>query len=118
MANLNKVFLIGNLTKDVELRYTTSGQAVGSTGMGINRRWKSGEEMKEDTTFVNLVVWGKQSEVLTEYARKGSLIHVEGRLQNRSWEDKEGGKHSITEIVVDNFQLLDKKEKTEETKEE
>lgn len=114
--NVNRVFLGGNLTKDIELRYTPSGQAVGNSGIAINRKFKSGEEWKDDTTFVNLVIWGKQAETMAEHFHKGSGIFVEGRIQSRSWE-KEGKKVYATEVVVTEFQFLEKKAKQQETTE-
>ncbi|MCX8081849.1 MAG: single-stranded DNA-binding protein [bacterium] len=106
---LNKVFLIGRLTRDPELRYTTSGQAVASVRMAVNREYVSKEEgKKEDTCFINLVIWGKRAEVWAEYLKKGSLIFVEGRLQYRQWETQESEKRSTVEVIVEDFQFLDK----------
>lgn len=106
--NWNTVQLGGNLTRDIELRYTPSGTAVGNTGIAINRRYMAGDEKKEEVTFINLVVWGKQAEVMAEHLKKGSGVFVEGRIQTRSWE-KDGQKHSVTEVVVEEFQFVDKK---------
>ena len=108
-VNVNKVFLGGNLTRDIELRYTPGGTAVGNTGIAINRRYKSGDEVKEETTFVNLVIWGKLAETMAEHLHKGSGVFIEGRIQTRSWE-KDGKKNYATEVVVDEFQFADKKE--------
>jgi len=107
---LNKVFLIGRLTRDPELRYTGSGSAVTNLRIAVNREYASrdGEKKKEETTFLNLVLWGKRAEVGAEYLRKGSLIFVEGRLTSRSWETPEHEKRSTVEVSVDNFQFLDK----------
>ena len=115
--NLNKVLLGGNLTKDIELRYTTGGKAVGNTGIAINKKYKSGEEWKDETTFVNLVVWGKQAEIMAEHLNKGSGVFVEGRIQTRTWE-KDKVKHYATEVVVTEFQFIDKKKKEQAQGEE
>jgi single-strand DNA-binding protein len=107
--NLNKVFLIGRLTRDPEMRYTSSGQAVVTLRLAVNRDYQTKDGNKrEDTCFVNLVVWGKRAEVCAEYMRKGSLIFVEGRLNSRSWETPEKEKRSTLEVQVDNFQFLDR----------
>lgn len=106
--NLNKVFLIGRLTRDPELRYTPGGQAVATFGMAINREYTSKEGKKEETCYLNLVVWGKKAEICAEYLRKGNLIFVEGRLHYRTWETEDNGKRSTIEINVENFQFLEK----------
>ncbi len=106
--NLNKVFLIGRLTRDPELRYTQGGQAVANFGLAVNRDFPTKEGRKEDTCFVNLIVWGKRAEVCAEYMKKGGLIFVEGRLQFRKWETQEKEKRSTMEVVVEDFQFLDK----------
>lgn len=107
--NLNKVFLIGRLTRNPELRYTPSGSAVASLGLAINREYitKDGEK-KEDHCFVNLVVWGKRAEVCSEYLKKGSLVFVEGRLSYRSWETVDKEKRSTLEVYVERLQFLDR----------
>lgn len=105
---LNKVFLIGRLTRDPELRYTPAGQAVASVRMAVNREYVSKEEKREDTCFINLVIWGKRAEVWAEYLKKGSLIFVEGRLQYRQWETQDNEKRSTVEVVVEDFQFLDR----------
>ncbi len=109
MANLNKVFLIGRLTRDPELRYTPSGSAVASFGIAVNREYtaKDGNK-KEDPCFVNLVVWGKRAEICAEYLKKGSTIFVEGRLSYRKWETSEKERRSMLEVHVENFQFLDR----------
>lgn len=123
--NLNKVFLIGRLTRNPELRYTPSGQAVSTLGFAVNREYMTKEGKKEDTCYVNLVVWGKRAEVCAEYLKKGSLIFVEGRLQFRKWETQDNEKRSTIEVSVEDFQFLDRpanvmpqKEETEDGKEE
>ncbi|MBN1586300.1 MAG: single-stranded DNA-binding protein [Candidatus Omnitrophica bacterium] len=106
MANLNRVFLIGNLTRDPELRYVSSGTAVATFGMAINRPYttQSGEK-REDTCFVRIVVWGRQAETCSQYLNKGSLVFVEGRLVYRTWES-EGQKRSALEVRADRVQFL------------
>ena len=106
--NLNKVFLIGRLTRDPELRYTTSGQAVTTFGLATSRTYMAKDGKKEETCFVNIVTWGKQAEVCAEYLKKGNLIFIEGRLQYRKWETQDGEKRSTIEVVVINFQFLEK----------
>ncbi|MBI4379257.1 MAG: single-stranded DNA-binding protein [Nitrospinae bacterium] len=108
MASLNKVFLMGNLTRDPELRYTPGGSAVASFGLAVNRKFKQGEETKEETCFVDITVWGKQAENCAEYLTKGRGVLVEGRLSYRSWETEEGQKRSKLEVVANNVQFLQK----------
>ncbi len=111
MANFNKVILLGNLTRDIEMRYTQSGTAIGKTGMAINRKFNRGGEggqQQEETCFVDLTIWGRQAEILSQYSGKGRPLFVEGRLQFSTWEDKNGGgKRSKLEVVVENFQFVD-----------
>lgn len=110
MANLNKVFLIGNLTKDPELRYIPSGSAVGTLRLAVNRRYKTADgELRDDVCYINVVVWGKQAESCNEYLFKGSPIFVEGRLQSRSYETLDGQKKSVIEVVAERVQFLGKK---------
>ena len=106
MANFNKVILLGNLTRDVELRHTQSGQALAKFGMAINRKWSQNGEQKESTCFVDLTAWGRQAEVLQQYVKKGSQLFVEGRLEYSTWESPEGGKRNKLEVVVANFQFV------------
>lgn len=107
MASLNKVFLMGNLTRDPELRYTPSGLAVASFGIAINRTWtaKSGEQ-KEDVCYVDINIFGRRAEVVGEYFSKGNPIFIEGRLQFNQWETKDGQKRSTLRVVADNFQFI------------
>lgn len=115
MANLNKVFLIGNLTKDLELKYGKNGQPVTNMRIAVNRVYttQSGEK-KEEVCYVNIVVWGKQAESCTTYLKKGSSVFVEGRLQLRTWEDEETKqKKSMLEVVADRVQFLDRFKKNE-----
>jgi len=107
MASLNNVILIGNLTKDPELKFIPSGQAVCNLRMAMNRKWKATNgEWKEESTFVGVVVWGKSGEACGEYLKKGSPVLVEGRLQSRSWETADGQKRSILEVVAERVQFL------------
>lgn len=107
MPNLNKVFLMGNLTRDPELRYVPSGTAVATFTIAVNRVYKTQEgEKKEQTSFVRVVVWARRAEVCGEYLSKGSPVFVEGRLQSRNWETQDGQKRSTIEIIADNVQFL------------
>ncbi len=104
--NLNKVFLIGRVAGDVELLSTQSGKKVCRLSLATSRIWKGqGGEKKEETNFHNIVLWERLAEIASSYAAKGSLLMVEGRLQNRSYEDKEGKKRYVTEIIAENIQL-------------
>ena len=105
-SDLNKAILIGRLTRDPELRYTQSGTSVCSFSVANNRTYVAGGEKKEQVSFFNCVAWAKTGEVIAEYCKKGQRIGIEGRLQQRSWDDQEGKKRQIVEIVVDNFQFL------------
>ena len=107
MANFNKVILLGNLTRDVELRYSQSGLPIAKLGMAINRKFTQNGETKETTCFVDMTAFGKQAEILNQYMSKGRPLFVEGRLEYSTWEAKDGGgKRSKLEVVIDNFQLL------------
>lgn len=107
MANFNKVILLGNLTRDIELRHSQGGMAIAKFGMAINRKFKQGEEQKESTCFVDLTAFGRQAEVLSQYVKKGSQLFVEGRLEYSTWEAKDGGgKRSKLDVVVENFQFV------------
>ncbi|MGB0291872.1 MAG: single-stranded DNA-binding protein [Luteolibacter sp.] len=108
MANLNKVMLIGNLTRDPELRYTPKGTAVADIGMAINRVWNNDSGQKqEETTFVDVTLWGRQAELAEKYLGKGRGVYIEGRLQLDSWDDKETGKkRSKLKVVGENLQFL------------
>jgi single-strand DNA-binding protein len=107
MASLNKVFLIGNLTRPPELRYTPSGTAVADVRLAVNRHYTTqGGEKREETCFLTVVVWGKQAESCGEYLDKGSPILVEGRLQTREWEGKDGQKRTVMEVVAERVQFM------------
>ena len=108
MANLNKVMLIGNLTRDPELRYTPKGTAVAEIGMAINRvRTDEQGQRQEDTTFVDVTLWGRQAELAQQYLSKGRPVYIEGRLQMDTWEDKAScQKRSKLKVVGENMQFL------------
>lgn len=107
MANFNKVILMGNLTRDIELRHTQGGMAVAKFGMAINRKTSSQSgEARESTCFVDCTAFGKSAELLQQYVRKGSPLFVDGRLEFSTWEAKEGGKRSKLEVIVENFQFM------------
>jgi single-strand DNA-binding protein len=107
MANLNRVFLMGNLTRDIELSYLPSNQnACANFGLAINRNWTGADgQKKEEVTFVDCVSFGKGAEVLAKYVKKGSPLFVDGRLKLDQWE-KDGAKRSKLTVVVENFQFL------------
>lgn len=108
MAYLNKVFLIGNLTRDPELRVTPKGTAICQFGLAVNRQFKdeSGQN-RDETTFIDIEAWGKQGELVSKYLTKGSPAMVEGRLKLDQWEDKQSGqKRSKLKVVLDNVQFL------------
>lgn len=108
MPNLNKVMLIGNVTRDPEVKFTPKGTAVAEVGLAINRVYTpEGGERREETTFVDITFWGRQAEIVGEYAKKGKPIYVEGRLQLDTWDDKQSGqKRSKLRVVGEGLQLL------------
>ena len=107
MANFNKVLLMGNLTKDPELRYTPQGTAVVNLRLAVNRRFRDrNQEQKEEVCFITAVVWDKQAETCNQYLHKGSPVFVEGRLQSRSWEDNAGQKRNVIEVRAERVQFL------------
>jgi len=109
MANFNKVILVGNLTRDPEVKYTTGGSAVAEIGLAVNRTWfdQKANEKREETTFVDVTLWGRQAEVAGEYLSKGRSVLIEGRLQLDQWEDKQSGqKRSKLRVVCENMQML------------
>ena len=107
----NKVFLIGNLTRDPELRYTSSGIPVASFTLAVNRIKKKGAD-KSEADFINCVAWRRLAEICAEYLKKGRPTAVEGRLQLRTYDAKNGEKRTVAEIVIDNMQMLGKKEES------
>ena len=108
MGSVNKVLLLGRLGQDIELRYTPNGDAVGNVTMATSETWKdkSSGDRKEKTEWHRLVIWGRRAEGLKDYLLKGTQIYVEGRLQTRQWEAKDGGKRSTTEIRVDSIEFV------------
>ena len=103
---INTVVLTGRLTKDVDLKYTQSGLAVGTFNLAVDRRFKSANG-EQEVDFINCVIWRKPAETLANFTGKGTLIGVEGRLQTRNYENKQGQRVYITEVVVDNFTFLE-----------
>ena len=107
MANFNKVILVGNLTRDPELRYTPANQAVAKLGLAVNRIYTTTDgEKRKEVDFFTVVVWRKQAETCSQYLTKGSPILVEGRLQSRSWETEDGQKRSAVDVVAERVQFL------------
>src|SRR6188508_2742681 len=109
MANLNKVFLMGNLTRDPQVRYTPGGTAVAEIGLAVNRSWfdKQANARREEVTFVDVTLWGREAEVASEYLAKGRPVFIEGRLQLDSWDDKQTGqKRSKMRVVCENMQFV------------
>ena len=106
-ANLNKTMLIGNLTRDVELKYTTSGAAVANFGLAVNRTYTNSDgEKVDDVCFVDVVAWNKLAEICGDYLSKGRPVFIEGRLQMDNWEDADGKKRSKLKVVAQNIQFL------------
>jgi len=105
----NKVILMGNLTRDPEIRYTPQGTSVCNFSLAVNRKYKQGEEIKKEVTYIDIVTFGKQAETCGQYLNKGSGVLVEGRLQERRWETEEGQKRSKYEVVAQTVRFLSKK---------
>ena len=104
--NLNKAIIIGNLTKDPEVRNTPTGKSVASFTVATNQVWNDAQGQKQtQAEFHNIVAWGRLSEIVSQYLTKGGLVMVEGRIQTRSWDDQQGAKHWKTEIIAENIQL-------------
>ena len=111
MASLNKVLLIGNLGKDPEVRYTASGTAVASFSLATSEKFKNKEgEWEERTEWHNATLWGRLAEIAGEYLGKGKTVYIEGRLQTRKWQDKDGKDRYTTEIVGEKMQMLSRKD--------
>lgn len=108
MPSFNKVILMGNLTRDPELKYTPKGTAIADIGLAINRTWKNDAgERQEDCTFVNVTLWGRTAEIVGEYCKKGDPLHVEGRLQLDQWDDRQTGqKRSALKVIGEHIQLI------------
>lgn len=110
MRSVNKVILIGNLTRDPEIRQTTTGQNIATFGLATNRQWTtSGGEKKASAEFHECVAWAKLAEICEKYLHKGKLVYVEGYLKTRSWDTEEGVRKFKTEIVVEDMIMLDKR---------
>ena len=103
----NKVILVGNLTRDIELRYSQSGMGIAKTGIATSRRFTSNGEKKEEVCFIDITFFGRSAEIANQYLRKGSKILVEGRLNFEQWVDQNGGKRSKHSVTVENMQMLD-----------
>jgi single-strand DNA-binding protein len=118
MASMNRVFLIGNLVRPPELRYTPSGTAVSDLRVAVNRDYttQSGER-RQETDFLTVVVWGKQAETSAQYLDKGSPVLIEGRLQTREWEGKDGQRRNVVEVVAQRIQFLGRLRPAAETSE-
>jgi single-strand DNA-binding protein len=109
MANFNKVLLMGNLTRDPDMRYTPSGMAVAALGLAVNRKWRDAKtnELREEVTFVEIDIWGKQAETANQYLRKGRSVFIEGRLRLDQWDDKQTGqKRSRLKVVAERLQFV------------
>ena len=103
----NKVILMGNLTRDVEVRTTTSGQSVANFSLAVNRSWRGQDGQQQDqTSFINCVAWGRVGDIIAQYVHKGSPLLVSGRLDQRSYQDKDGNKRSAVEVVVEDFNFV------------
>jgi single-strand DNA-binding protein len=106
MASFNKVILLGNLTRDPEMRYTPSGTPVASFGLAVNRRYRQGDEQKEEVCFVDISTFGRQAELAGEYLSKGRMVLIEGRLQFRTWEDQNGQRRSKLDVVAERVNFM------------
>ncbi|HON78504.1 MAG TPA: single-stranded DNA-binding protein [Spirochaetota bacterium] len=109
-SDINRVILIGRMVKDPELRYTQSGSSVANFSIANNRIYTVSGDRKEYTSFFNCIAWGKLGEAIAQYCKKGQRIGIEGRLQQRTWDDQSGNKRSTVEVVVENFQFLTPKQ--------
>jgi len=109
MVSFNKVILMGNLTRDPEIRYNPNGTAVANFGLAVNRRYKMGDENREEVGFFDIVAFGKQAELCSQYLNKGSGVLIEGRLQQRRWETDDGQKRSKVEVVAQSVQFMPKR---------
>ena len=110
MASYNKVLIMGNLTRDPELKQTPNNQSVAQIGIAMNRKFKDREgNMREETTFVDCEAWGRTAEVMAQYLSKGKPVFVDGRLKLDQWQDKDGNNRSKLRVVIENFQFIDSK---------
>ena len=108
MASLNRITLLGNLTRDPEIKYVGAGTAVAKFGLAVNRRFRVGYENKEEVCFIDITVFGRQAETVSEYLTKGSMALIDGRLSFNQWETSDGQKRSRHEVVADNVQFMPK----------
>lgn len=117
MASFNRVILVGNLTRDVEMKYTAKGSAIANVSIAVNRKWKSESgEQKEEVCFVECVAFGNSAETMAKYLSKGKPVLIDGRLKLDSWEDKATGqKRSKLGVVIENFQFLGSGEKPKQS---
>lgn len=107
MSDFNRTILVGNLTRDPEMRYTPGGQAVVNLGIAINRQWRDKQDqLQKETTYLRITVWGKQGEACANHLKKGSKVLVEGRLQSRAWETDKGEKRTSVDVVADDVRFL------------
>lgn len=107
MASFNKVILVGNLTRDPQVKYTPSGTAVAEIGLAVSRKWKDKDQWKEETTFVDATLWGRTAEIAGEYLKKGRSVLIEGRLQTESWDDRATGqKRTKLKVIGENMTML------------
>lgn len=109
MTSFNKVILLGNLTRDPEVRYTPNGIAVASFAIAVNRKYKQGEETKEEVSYIDIVVFGKQAESCGQYIGKGDSVMIDGRLQQRRWETEDGQKRNKVEVVAQSVHFMPKR---------
>lgn len=109
---INNVVLVGRLTKELDLKYTSSGDAVASFVIAINRNYKNGNGDRE-ADFINCVIWRKSAESLANYSKKGTLLGITGRIQTRNYENQQGQRVYVTEVIVDNFHLLESRQTSE-----
>lgn len=116
IPEMNKTIIVGRVTRDLELRYTPSNLAVTTISVAVNRNFKDSQtgEWKESTSFIPVVIWGKQAELANDRLKKGSAVYVEGRLQTRNWETKQGEKRTTLELICERIQFLTKTEMSAE----
>ncbi|MBI5197413.1 MAG: single-stranded DNA-binding protein [Nitrospirae bacterium] len=109
MNGFSKVILLGNLTRDPEIRYMPSGTAVAAFALAINRKFRQGQDLREEVSFIDVVVFGKQAENCGQYLNKGDAVLIDGRLQQRRWESDDGQKRTKLEVVAQNVQFMPKR---------
>lgn len=113
---MNRSVIVGRLTKDVDLRYTQNGKAVGNFTLAVNRPFKNKQTNDFDADFINCVAWGKQAENLAQYMKKGSQVGVDGRIQTRTYDDRDGKTVYVTEVVADNIQFLESRKDNDQNR--